>query len=406
MTKSSFILGCDGKIQRVKRILSAIFSIFLFLSFATPSFAFNDCTLQPDKTTYTTSEAIFVAASGTFFDSVRVNNNASGMYKIVLKRGASISETPVPGGRIQNGSMLSLSLGSPIAGAGPYEISLRSGSGFGETIICTTPITVTVDPTAPVATDPVCLDGAITVSQDNDGFYRAGQPLEVSVDGGRTLNFAWYGEYYLKATEPTGAVAITRALLSGFNNTGSLISENHTVAGLAEGTNVISIQGSDGVVVNGCSVSITMCAEGDTNPACSESAQPSLKVAKFDYCMQVPDGDQQEACRECLGGSTEAVAPYEFEGKKVYTAVGCVRVDQQGLAADLIRLLLGIAGGVALLSVLAGAFIFSTSQGESGRVKQAKELITAAVSGLLFIIFSVIILDFIGVKILQIPGLG
>lgn len=125
------------------------------------------------------------------------------------------------------------------------------------------------------------------------------------------------------------------------------------------------------------------------------SANP---LPDFDYCLQVPL-EQQEACKKCVGEDPS-------ESGNLYTAVGCVRVDEQGLAADLIRLLLGVAGGVALLSILAGAFMFTTSQGESNRVKQAKERITAAVSGLLFIIFVVIILDFIGVRILQIPGLG
>lgn len=127
----------------------------------------------------------------------------------------------------------------------------------------------------------------------------------------------------------------------------------------------------------------------------------STPLPPFEYCAQVP-GDQKEACETCMGGA--GLGPEE--SKKIYTAVGCIATEEQDLAADLIQLLLGLAGGVALLSILAGGFIFTTSQGESNRVKEAKELITAAVSGLLFIIFVVIILDFIGVKILQIPGLG
>lgn len=140
---------------------------------------------------------------------------------------------------------------------------------------------------------------------------------------------------------------------------------------------------------------------------CGDAPTEHTPMASFDYCSQVPL-EQQGSCRVCI---QEGGALPDSEGKLVprdtiYTAVGCIHVDEQGLAADLIRLLLGISGGVALLSILAGAFIFTTSQGESNRVKQAKELVTAAVSGLLFIIFVVIILDFIGVRVLQIPGLG
>jgi hypothetical protein len=103
---------------------------------------------------------------------------------------------------------------------------------------------------------------------------------------------------------------------------------------------------------------------------------------------------------------TKKKVHYAYEGQKIYTAVGCMSVSGEELAGDLIRFLLGVAGGVSLLSMLGAAFILSTSRGESAKVKSAKELITASVTGLLFLIFSVIILQFIGVTILKIPGLG
>ena len=65
-----------------------------------------------------------------------------------------------------------------------------------------------------------------------------------------------------------------------------------------------------------------------------------------------------------------------------------------------------MGGGVALIMTLAGGFILSTSQGDPQKANQAKEMITNSVIGLLFVIFSVIILQFIGVTILQIPGFG
>lgn len=121
-------------------------------------------------------------------------------------------------------------------------------------------------------------------------------------------------------------------------------------------------------------------------------------VEGFDYCKQAPAGPQRTACQACVGSTTE-------NQQKVYTAFGCMGTSGEDLTTDLVRLLLGIVGGIALLSILAAAFLLTTSQGEVSKVKSAKELITASVSGILFIIFSIMILNFIGVKILRIPGL-
>jgi hypothetical protein len=46
-----------------------------------------------------------------------------------------------------------------------------------------------------------------------------------------------------------------------------------------------------------------------------------------------------------------------------------------------------------------------TSGGDPRKAKAAKELLTSAIAGLLMIIFSVYILDLIGIRILNIPGL-
>ena len=72
----------------------------------------------------------------------------------------------------------------------------------------------------------------------------------------------------------------------------------------------------------------------------------------------------------------------------------------------LIQIGLSAAGGIALLVILAAGFMLTTSQGEPKRAGEAKEMITAAVIGILFIIFSVTILQFIGYNVLKIPGFG
>jgi hypothetical protein len=65
-----------------------------------------------------------------------------------------------------------------------------------------------------------------------------------------------------------------------------------------------------------------------------------------------------------------------------------------------------MSGAIVLIMILAGAFMLSTSQGDPKKTQDAKELITSAIIGLLFIIFSITILQFVGVSILRIPGFG
>ncbi len=120
----------------------------------------------------------------------------------------------------------------------------------------------------------------------------------------------------------------------------------------------------------------------------------------FDLCNQIPDPTLQKECRTCnTSNGGDAQNP-----KAIWTSVGCIPTTSNAIVGALVKLGLGIAGTVAILMILAGGFMLSTSQGDTKRVGEARELITSAVIGLLFIIFSVALLQFIGVKIFQIPG--
>lgn len=118
--------------------------------------------------------------------------------------------------------------------------------------------------------------------------------------------------------------------------------------------------------------------------------------ATYNLCSQIPPNQptRKTNCLQCAakGG--------------IWTAVGCVDYSPQSIVQTVIKIGLSIAGGVALLMILAAAFLFSTSQGDPKRTTQARDLLTSAVIGLLFIIFSVTILQFIGVSILRIPEFG
>lgn len=91
-------------------------------------------------------------------------------------------------------------------------------------------------------------------------------------------------------------------------------------------------------------------------------------------------------------------------GKGVKTAIGCIPTDPEALVAFILQFAIGIGGGIALLLIVWGAFQIITSGGTPEKLNNGKEIIVSAVSGLLMIIFSIFLLGFIGVDILQIPG--
>ena len=62
-----------------------------------------------------------------------------------------------------------------------------------------------------------------------------------------------------------------------------------------------------------------------------------------------------------------------------------------------------IVGGIAFLLIIFGGFKVMTSQNDPERLQSGKNVISAAVIGLAFVLFSVIILKVIGVDVL---GLG
>lgn len=92
------------------------------------------------------------------------------------------------------------------------------------------------------------------------------------------------------------------------------------------------------------------------------------------------------------------------ECTSVDTAVGGISTDPAKFVGFILKLFLGLAGGIALLLIISSGYRLMASQGNPEKIQEAKEVLTAAIVGLLFIIFSLVLLQTIGVDILQIPG--
>ncbi|MCL4208853.1 hypothetical protein KJZ63_04485 [Patescibacteria group bacterium] len=126
----------------------------------------------------------------------------------------------------------------------------------------------------------------------------------------------------------------------------------------------------------------------------------NLEASAHDWliCDQILDPTQKQACKSCYDGDDDQ--------KNIWTAVGCIDNKPTNIISTIVNVFIGLVGGVSLLRILAASVIFVTSQGDVKKVTEAKEMISSSVVGIIVVIFSVTILQFIGSGILKIPGFG
>lgn len=112
--------------------------------------------------------------------------------------------------------------------------------------------------------------------------------------------------------------------------------------------------------------------------------------------------DQQIAQGKC----SSAAGQQRLGCPGIITAIGCVDTSPTGFIKNLLTFIIGISGGLAFLMMLLGAFQMLTSAGNPDTLNAGRERLTSAAIGLLFVIFSMLLLQIIGFGILNLPGFG
>lgn len=161
--------------------------------------------------------------------------------------------------------------------------------------------------------------------------------------------------------------------------------------------NIQNIDTSD--ILYKCSTSIMVCEELNDN--CESPPTPaatSWDLPQFKVCQTIPAGPERTKCVDCIGNDPKNV-------NKIWTGLGCIPISAQGFTSSVLTIGLAAGGGLALLLMFYGAFLVSTSAGDPEKSQKGKEVFGGAVAGLLFIVFSVVLLKIIGIDILQIPGI-
>ena len=122
-------------------------------------------------------------------------------------------------------------------------------------------------------------------------------------------------------------------------------------------------------------------------------------------CSYTGTGDIKDASNwSCQVINMAAVDVHGSCGNEaIDTAIGCIPLDTNDFTIAIIRYAIGLAGFTALVIMLIATIIILTGGSNPEQVKKGKEIFTSAIMGLLFIIFSAVILKIINQDILGNP---
>lgn len=88
------------------------------------------------------------------------------------------------------------------------------------------------------------------------------------------------------------------------------------------------------------------------------------------------------------------------------SAFGNFKTDPAEFIRTVLGILLAASGAIALLLMMRAGYKIMMSQGKPETIQEGRDQLIAAIVGLLFLVFSFVFLQLIGVDILRVPGFG
>lgn len=105
-----------------------------------------------------------------------------------------------------------------------------------------------------------------------------------------------------------------------------------------------------------------------------------------------------------IGDGTYPTPPPVCINGVCQTAIGNIQTSAAGFVESIMGFVLSIVGGIAVILIIISGYRLMVSQGNPENIKNARDQLTAAIIGLLFVIFALVILEIIGYNILGLPG--
>lgn len=131
---------------------------------------------------------------------------------------------------------------------------------------------------------------------------------------------------------------------------------------------------------------IGTCDDGTTRWCCDTSEEEGHNAWVPEECPCDPEEFSEEFCTE---------------NPALMTALGCVPTHPLYFIAYWRETFIALGGGIALLFMIVGALFVLTSQGNPEKVKRGKEIFIGGLTGLVVMIFTAFVLNFITVDILN-----
>ena len=101
-------------------------------------------------------------------------------------------------------------------------------------------------------------------------------------------------------------------------------------------------------------------------------------------------------------GAANAVQVYCPDGKKANDLSDCngldktnTKTDLMGTVSTIINVIIGVVGFVAVIVIILGGVQYTTSAGDSGKVKKAKDTILYGIIGLVVALLAFAIVNFV-----------
>ncbi|MCG2691778.1 pilin [Microgenomates group bacterium] len=253
-----------------------------------------------------------------------------------------------------------------------------------------------------------CSSADIDISVSPSSAYTGSGPVTVTfsvvVGGSASLDLSY--SYYI-------------ALESGAD-----VDRNSALQTLTAGSNTFTITVPQNTNAN-WHIRLKRSDPGPNDLICQDATYQATKKVPVIHCSNgIKDADETgidcggSECIACAAPAVPSAAPaapaapatcnpepgFGDPGTGVPTGLGCIPTQPQDLVKWILKYAILMGGGIAfLLSVFGGVSIILAG-GNPEKINAGKEIIGSALTGLLFIIFSVFLLRFIGLDILQLPG--